>query len=450
MQNFTAFMERKILPLAMKIEGNDYLSAIKDGFIRIMPFLIIGSFFLLIANLPIPGYSEFIVRIFGEHFIGQLNYILDATYSVMALLVVVSTSISLAKRWQLNEISCVLISLVAFLIVTPFRMPQENGGAITDVIPTFALGAQGLFLSLIVTLVAVRLYRLFNHPRLMISMPDSVPPAVANSFSSLIPSFLIVVIFWLLRLVFEITPFGTAQEMIFKVLQAPMMHLGNTLPSQMVAEFFVSFFWFFGLHGDSIVTAIMGPIWRSLTLENMQAMKQGLPPVNIITQQFRDVFLICGGTGFTLAMLLVMLFRAKSKRMREIAKLASPAAIFNINEPIIFGVPIALNPLLFIPFIIVPVVLCVITYSAMAFGWLPLTSGLEIPWTTPIFISGFLICGWKGMLFQAINLAVAMTIYYPFVMTLDKQYLREENELEESIVNQDEIALEYKEGLRNE
>lgn len=438
------------MPLAMKIEGNDYLSAIKDGFIRIMPFLIIGSFFLLIANLPIPGYSELIIRIFGEHFIGQLNYILDATYSVMALLVVVSTSISLAKRWQLNEISCVLISLVAFLIVTPFRMPQENGGAITDVIPTFALGAQGLFLSLIVTLVAVRLYRLFNHPRLMISMPDSVPPAVANSFSSLIPSFLIVVIFWLLRLVFEITPFGTAQEMIFKVLQAPMMHLGNTLPSQMVAEFFVSFFWFFGLHGDSIVTAIMGPIWRSLTLENMQAMKQGLPPVNIITQQFRDVFLICGGTGFTLAMLLVMLFRAKSKRMREIAKLASPAAIFNINEPIIFGVPIALNPLLFIPFIIVPVVLCVITYSAMAFGWLPLTSGLEIPWTTPIFISGFLICGWKGMLFQAINLAVAMTIYYPFVMTLDKQYLREENELEENIVNQDEIALEYKEGLRNE
>lgn len=438
------------MPLAMKIEGNDYLSAIKDGFIRIMPFLIIGSFFLLIANLPIPGYSEFIIRIFGERFIGQLNYILDATYSVMALLVVVSTSISLAKRWQLNEISCVLISLVSFLIVTPFRIPQENGNAIMDVIPTFALGAQGLFLSLIVTLVAVRLYRLFNHPRLMISMPDSVPPAVANSFSSLIPSFLIVVIFWLLRLVFEITPFGTAQEMIFKVLQAPMMHLGNTLPSQMVAEFFVSFFWFFGLHGDSIVTAIMGPIWRSLTLENMQAMKQGLPPVNIITQQFRDVFLICGGTGFTLAMLLVMLFRAKSKRMREIAKLASPAAIFNINEPIIFGVPIALNPLLFIPFIIVPVVLCVITYSAMAFSWLPLTSGLEIPWTTPIFISGFLICGWKGMLFQAINLAVAMTIYYPFVMTLDKQYLREENELEESIVNQDEIVLEYKEGLRNE
>ena len=438
------------MPLAMKIEGNDYLSAIKDGFIRIMPFLIIGSFFLLIANLPIPGYNEFIVHHFGEKFIGQLNYVLDATYSVMALLVVVSTSISLAKRWQLNEISCVLISLVSFLIVTPYRLPQDNGAVISDVIPTFALGAQGLFLSLIITLTAVRLYRLFNHPRLMISMPSSVPPAVANSFSSLIPSFLIVLIFWLTRLLFEVTPFGTAQEMIFKVLQAPMMQLGNTLPSQMVAEFFVSFFWFFGLHGDSIVTAIMGPIWRSLTLENMQAMKQGLPPVNIITQQFRDVFLICGGTGFTLAMLLVMLFRAKSKRMREIAKLASPAAIFNINEPIIFGVPIALNPLLFIPFIIVPVVLCVITYSAMAFGWLPLTSGLEIPWTTPIFISGFLICGWKGMLFQAINLAVAMTIYYPFVMTLDKQYLRDENEQEENNVNQDEVTLEYKEGLRNE
>lgn len=442
MNNFTAFMERKLLPLAMKIEGNDYLSAIKDGFIRIMPFLIIGSFFLLIANLPVPGYSEFIIRHFGDKFIGQLNYVLDATYSIMALLVVISTSISLAKRWSLNEISCALISVVSFLIVTPYKVPQENGTVISDVIPTFALGAQGLFLSLIVTLAAVRLYRLFNHPRLTISMPSSVPPAVANSFSSLIPSFLIVSTFWLVRLLFEVTPFGTAQEIIFKVLQAPMMELGNTLPSQMIAEFFVSFFWFFGLHGDSIVTAIMGPIWRSLTLENMQAMKHGLPPVNIITQQFRDVFLICGGTGFTLAMLLVMLFQAKSKRMREIAKLASPAAIFNINEPIIFGVPIALNPLLFIPFIIVPVVLCVITYSAMAFGWLPLTSGLEIPWTTPIFISGFLICGWKGMLFQAINLAVAMTIYYPFVMTLDKQYLRDENEQTDKTINQDEMVLE--------
>lgn len=442
MNNFTAFMERKLLPLAMKIEGNDYLSAIKDGFIRIMPFLIIGSFFLLIANLPVPGYSEFIIRHFGDKFIGQLNYVLDATYSIMALLVVISTSISLAKRWSLNEISCALISVVSFLIVTPYKVPQGNGTVISDVIPTFALGAQGLFLSLIVTLAAVRLYRLFSHPRLTISMPSSVPPAVANSFSSLIPSFLIVSTFWLVRLLFEVTPFGTAQEIIFKVLQAPMMELGNTLPSQMIAEFFVSFFWFFGLHGDSIVTAIMGPIWRSLTLENMQAMKHGLPPVNIITQQFRDVFLICGGTGFTLAMLLVMLFQAKSKRMREIAKLASPAAIFNINEPIIFGVPIALNPLLFIPFIIVPVVLCVITYSAMAFGWLPLTSGLEIPWTTPIFISGFLICGWKGMLFQAINLAVAMTIYYPFVMTLDKQYLRDENEQTDKTINQDEMILE--------
>ena len=270
MNNFTELMERKILLLAMKIEGNDYLSAIKDGFIRIMPFLIIGSFFLLIANLPIPGYNEFIIRCFGEKFIGRLN-----------------------------------------------------NGVVSDVIPVSALGAQGLFLSLIVTIIAVRLYRLFNNPRLTIQMPSSVPPAVANSF--------------------------------------------------------------------------------------MQAMKQGLPPVNIITQQFRDVFLICGGTGFTLAMLLVMLFRAKSKRMREIAKLASPAAIFNINEPIIFGVPIALNPVLFISFIIVPVVLCVITYSAMSFGLLPLTSGLEKPWTTPIFISGFLICGWKGMVFQAINLAIPLS-----------------------------------------
>ncbi|MBB3324988.1 PTS sugar transporter subunit IIC [Atlantibacter sp. RC6] len=441
MNNFTELMERKILPLAMKIEGNDYLSAIKDGFIRIMPFLIIGSFFLLIANLPLPGYNEFIIHIFGNKLIGRLNYVLDATYSIMALLVVVSTSVSLAKRWQLNEISCALISLVSFLIVTPFRAPVENG-VIADVIPVSALGAQGLFLSLIVTLIAVRLYRLLNHPRLTIQMPASVPPAVANSFSSLIPSLIIVVMFWLARLLFEITPFGTAQEMIFKVLQAPMMELGNTLPSQMIAEFFVSFFWFFGLHGDSIVTAIMGPIWRSLTLENMQAMKQGLPPVNIITQQFRDVFLICGGTGFTLAMLLVMLFKAKSKRMREIAKLASPAAIFNINEPIIFGVPIALNPVLFIPFIIVPVILCVITYSAMSFGLLPLTSGLEIPWTTPIFISGFLICGWKGMLFQAINLAVAMAVYYPFVMALDRQYLREENASEQQPAAEQSLATE--------
>ncbi len=436
MNKFTEVMERNLLPLAMKIESNDYLSAIKDGFIRIMPFLIIGSFFLLIANLPFPGYNDFIVGLFGDKFISQLNYILDATYSIMALLVVVSISISMAKRWQLNEISCALISLVCFMIITPFKLPQEQGGAISDVIPVFALGAQGLFLSIIVTLIAVRLYRLCSHPRLMITMPDSVPPAVANSFSSLIPSLLIVLFFWLIRLLFEYTTYGTVQEMIFTVLQAPMMKLGNTLPSQMIAEFFISFFWFFGLHGDSIVTAIMGPVWRSLTLENLQAMKTGLAPVNIITQQFRDVFLICGGTGFTLAMLLVMLFRAKSKRMREIAKLATPAAIFNINEPIIFGVPIALNPLLLIPFIIVPVVLCVLTYSAMASGFLPLTSGLEIPWTTPIFISGFLICGWKGMLFQAINLIVAMTIYYPFVMTLDRQYLRDEVSLKTEMTDE--------------
>lgn len=435
MNKFTTFIEHRLLPLAIRIEGNDYLSAIKDGFIRIMPFLIIGSFFLLLANIPLPGYNEFVIRLFGEKFIRRLNYILDATYSVMALLVIVSTSISLAKRWQLNETSCALISLVSFLLITPFRLFLDNGTVVSDVIPVSAMGAQGLFLSLMVTLVAVRLYRLLSHPRLMIKMPDSVPPAVANSFSSLIPSFLIVLLFWLLRLLFELTTFSTVQDMIFTVLQAPMMKLGNSLPSQMLAEFFISFFWFFGLHGDSIVTAVMGPIWRSLTLENLQAMKNGMPPVNIITQQFRDVFLICGGTGFTLAMLLVMLFKTKSRRMREIARLATPAAIFNINEPIIFGVPVALNPVMMIPFVIVPVVLCIITYSAMSLGFLPLTSGLEVPWTTPIIISGFLICGWKGMLFQLLNLIVATIIYYPFVVTLDKQYLRDETEQQDTILN---------------
>lgn len=133
----------------------------------------------------------------------------------------------------------------------------------------------------------------------------------------------------------------------------------------------ISFFWFFGIHGDSIMTSVMGPIWQTLSAQNLAQTQAGLVATNIITQQFRDVYLIAGGTGFTGALLISIFMVAKSTRLKQLSRLAAPAAIFNINEPVIFGLPIVLNPLMLIPFIITPMVLCTVTYVVIAFGWVP-------------------------------------------------------------------------------
>lgn len=426
--SITSLLEQKMLPLAEKISSNIYLTALKNAFIALIPFLIVGSFFLLLTNFPISGYNEFMTSLLGKGTLDKLNYGINASYGLMTLLVIITFSKELVEKLNLSQ-STAILPIAIFFLMLPGSVTTESGNIVSGAYALLDFSSESMFLGIIVTVITIKMVEFLENRAFTIKMPDSVPPEIAKSFKSLVP-ILVVLLFWIIiKVLFESTHFGTPGKFISVMLQEPLLYLGNSIFSQLIAEMMISLFWFFGIHGDSIVTSVMGPIWQTLSAQNLAQTQAGLAATNIITQQFRDVYLIAGGTGFTGALLISIFMVAKSTRLKQLSKLAAPAAVFNINEPIIFGLPIVLNPLMLIPFIITPIVLCTVTYVVIALGWVPPTSGVSIPWTTPIFVSGFLTTGVSGVVLQAANLAIATTIYLPFVKILDKQYLHEESQM---------------------
>lgn len=265
-------------------------------------------------------------------------------------------------------------------------------------------------------------------------MPAGVPPTVEESFAALIPAAMVMIVFFAINLFFGFLGTNVFQ-IIFEFLQTPLMNLGDTLGAMVVAYIFLHLFWFFGVNGGSVVGAVFNPILQTLSAGNIAGEH------HIICQQFQDLFATFGGAGSTLSLVIAMLLFCKSKRITNLGKLSLVPGIFGINEPIVFGLPIVLNPTLLIPFILVPTINIVISYFAMAMNLVPICSGINIPWTTPIVISGFLATNWAGAVLQVLLLILGVFIYMPFIKMMDKQYLEEEaNAIEEE--EEDDISLD--------
>ncbi|MGI6126971.1 MAG: PTS cellobiose transporter subunit IIC [Planifilum sp.] len=417
-------LEKLLLPLADKLNNNRYLTALRDGFMVALPLIIFGSIFVVIANFP------FLDRLLSEEAYAAYQNALGpasaATLSIMGLFVIIGIGYKMTEHNGLEGIYGGVVSLAAFLIMTP----QVLEG-VTGVIPTSSLGAEGLFLGIFTAFIASELYRYFVKKNWMIKMPAGVPDAVSRSFSALIPIALTLSVFLVVRILFSFTPFETAQNFIYTVIQQPLTVLGSGLPATIVAVLLIQFFWFFGLHGQIIVNSVFDPIWFALNDQNLKAFQAGEELPNIITKQFIDTFLVgMGGSGMTLAVIALIFLIGRSRQIKELGKLGAPPGLFNVNEPIIFGLPIIMNPLVLIPWLLAPVVVTIITYTAMSIGWVPKPAGVIVPWTTPIGLSGFLATGnaWQGAVLQIFNLLVVMAIWWPFLKILDKQVYEKEKE----------------------
>lgn len=419
-------LERVLMPLAQKIGNNKYLLAIRDGFLISMPLLIVGSFFLLFANFPIPGWADFWAGIFGENWVDFFSKPTDATFSILAVLTVLGIGYSFARQMEVNPIFGAVISLVNWFLLMPYEVAGDE--VTLAGIPLQWVGSQGVFLSIIVAIISVHIYTWVENKGWVIHMPEGVPPQVERSFSALIPSGVSLLIFFFINILFGITSYGNAFSFVYEILQIPLLALGNTLPAMVVAYLFLHFFWFFGINGGSVVGAVFNPILQTLSAENLSAYRAGEELPNIINQQFQDLFATFGGAGSTLSLLIAMFLFCKSKRITELGKLSILPGFFGINEPIVFGLPIVLNPMMLIPFVFVPTINIIISYAAMAAGLVPYTSGVAVPWTMPVVISGFLSTGWRGALLQALLLILGVGLYYPFIRVLDRQYLEDEKQ----------------------
>jgi len=430
------WLEKVLMPLAESIGKNKYLISIRDGFLVSTPLLIVGSLFLLIANFPIPAWTNWLesVKINGSTLAAYFGKPADATFSIMAIFAVLGIGYSFAKQMKTNPIFGAAVSIMAWFLIMPYGVTgkvQIKG--VSDPVQVFLggglplgwVGAKGIFIGIISAFLAVHIYSFAERKGWIIKMPAGVPPTVVQSFAALIPAGLVITVFFVINLFFGF--FKTdVFTIVFKFLQLPLMNLGDTLGAMITAYIFLHLFWFFGVNGGSVVGAVYNPILQTLTAENLEFFKTGVGQGHIISQQFQDLFATFGGCGSTLSLLIAMIFFCKSKRIKELGKLALVPGIFGINEPIVFGLPIVLNPTMLIPFMLVPTLNIIISYFAMSLKLVPICNGVNIPWTTPIIISGFLATNWVGALLQAALLILGVFIYMPFIKIMDKQYINEE------------------------
>ncbi|EEL62614.1 PTS system, cellobiose-specific IIC component [Bacillus thuringiensis serovar andalousiensis] len=422
MQKFIAFMEKYIVPVAGKIGSQRHLAAIRDGFIAVMPLILVGSMAILVNGLPIPAFQDFMKDLFGETWKQIGGGMWTGSFGVLALMVAVTTSYNLAKSYGVDGLSAGLISFGALIIFTP-TTPKEGG------LSFLWTGAQGLFVSLIVAIFVTEAFRFFVQRNFTIKMPEGVPPAVMKSFAALVPAFVILTLVASIQLAVKLS--GTSvHEFIFNTLQVPLQGLVGTLPSAIVIALLLHLLWFFGLHGPNIVGGIIEPLYLPALEKNISLFQSGTSAFevpNIVTKPFFDTFVYLGGSGATLAFLVVILIIAKSAQLRGVSRLSLGPSAFNINEPVIFGTPIVLNPILFIPFILTPVILVITSYTAIYFGWVPKTVAM-VPWNVPPIISGYLVTGGhiSGAILQIFNFILAMIIYFPFVVACDRSVIRTE------------------------
>ncbi|AYA75911.1 PTS cellobiose transporter subunit IIC [Bacillus sp. Y1] len=434
MSKFTDVLENKVMPVAGRIAGQRHLQALRDGLILTMPLIIIGSIFLILGFLPIPGYEDFMANTFGDQWLTKLLYPVGATFDIMALIAGFGIAYRLAEKYNVEPLSAGAISVSAFLLATPFEVSFLAEGATDAVmvggaIPAALMGSKGLFVAMLIAMLSTEIYRYIIQKNIVFRLPDGVPPAVSKSFVALIPGAIVIFVVWILRIVVENTDFGSLHNIVGELLGKPLGVLGGSLIGSLVAVFLVQLLWSCGLHGASIVGGVMGPIWLAATDANRLAFQNGAEELpNIFTAQFFDLFVYIGGSGATFALVVMMLLRARSQQMKQLGRLAFGPGLFNINEPITFGMPIVMNPLMIVPFILAPLTIVITTYIAMSTGLVARPAGIAVPWTMPPIIGGYLATGGKisGALLQLFNFCVTFAIYYPFFRMWDRQKYAEE------------------------
>jgi cellobiose PTS system EIIC component len=403
--------------------NNKYIKSISDGMIFMMTPIIVGSIFMLFANLPIATYKNFI-DVHGITFI--LKVPVTFTINIMAVLSVFFIAYNVADQFEKDGGMAGLLALISFFIVTPMG-EIKNNNHIFNYISFDWLGPKGLFVAIIIGMVTARIYVFFVQKGLVIKMPEGVPPAVSKSFTGLVPGFVTTSLALLIFIIFKYTPFGSLNQMIYNCIQIPLEGLSASYGALLIVNLAIGVLWFFGLHGTIIVfNGIMAPVYLAMDMENLAAYEAGTVLPNILGYQFFRCYVFMSGTGMTIGLMLVMAFFAKSSQYKTLGRLALPMSIFNINEPLIFGTPIVLNPFMLIPFLLTPLVTSSIAYIVTAIGIVPRLNGIQIPWPTPMILSGLMEGSWKIAVLQVILALISFSIYYFPFKALDRRAWEQE------------------------
>ncbi|NTP76816.1 PTS sugar transporter subunit IIC [Enterococcus faecium] len=422
MEKLMKWVEEKLVPLMAKIGTQRHLLAIRNGVVSTLSLILIGTFFMVFINLPFPGWNEFIAP-----YSATIVLPFRITMGLMAIYATFVMGSDLAKSYGLDSVTGGILSLgTFFMLQVPVNVLTPEEAPLGWVLPMSSLGASGMFAGILSMIFAVEVYRFFKKRNITIKMPEQVPPAVARSFEALIPGAVILTTTWLIR---SVAGFDVNAALLS--LFEPLTNiLGNNLLGVLLPMFLIHLLWSFGIHGMSIVGAVVRPMWLIMLDENAKALADGTAATKlpyIAPEQFYQWTVTIGGAGATIVVSVLFLFFCKSKFLKEVGRFSIIPGIFNINEPMIFGAPMMLNPYMFIPFNLVPLVLTIVSYFAVK---LEMVNGFTVlpTWTLPAPIGGYLSAGndWRVVVLIVINTLIAFIIYYPFVKAYDKKMLSDE------------------------
>ncbi|HIH0943552.1 TPA: PTS sugar transporter subunit IIC [Vibrio cholerae] len=421
-------VEKHIAPIAAKVGNQPHVRAMRDGFIVAMPFIIVGSFILIFA---FPPFAEDTTNVFGRVWLNFATAHFDIimmpfnmSMGIMTIFVSLGVAYSLAKAYKMDGITSAVLSLMSFLLVAA---PAKE-----DSLSMAHMGGTGIFTAVMCAFFAVELYRFMKKHNITIRMPEQVPPAIARSFEVLLPVLAIFLTLYPLSL-FVQAEYGMLIPDAVMAMFKPLISASNTLPAIIGALLVCQLLWFAGIHGAAIVVGLLSPIFLTNISANIDAFVTGQPVPNIFTQPFWDFYIFIGGSGATLALVILMSF-SRSAHLKSIGRMSAVPGFFQINEPVIFGSPVVMNPILFLPFVFAPVINATIAYFAIQLGFVGMGVATT-PWTTPAIIGASWGSGWT---FTPVLLVVGLVIldlliYLPFFKMFEKQVLEQEQPVESKV-----------------
>ncbi|MBD9897189.1 PTS sugar transporter subunit IIC [Enterococcus faecium] len=412
--------------VATKLGNQIHLRTLRDAFATFMPFMMLAGFVTLINSVILEptGFMGEIVDTSTLTTLQQIGTsIANGTLSITTLLVVAAVSYHMcASRNYTNHIAAVLVAISTFVVLTPMQMmftPENADKAVevTGVIPISYTGASGMFVGIFVGLAATELFiKLSNNKKLQIQLSGNIPPAVLKSFNVLIPIIITITSFALLSFIIIQLFNMDINKLITTIVTEPLSKITTGLPGFLLITSIANLFFGFGIHQAVISGSLLDPFLIQNMQENMAAYanKEQIP--HIINMAFKDTFAVMGGSGNTIALLIAIFIFSRRKDYKDFAKLSVTPAIFNISEPIIFGLPIVFNISLIIPFVFAPIFSLTVAYFATAVGLINHVV-VQIPWTTPPVISGFLATAgdWRAAVLQILIIAASVFIYLPFL-----------------------------------
>ena len=432
----------KMMKALGKFSGSRFVRAIMGAGYSIIAFSIIGSMFLVLTVLTqvitAKGFVDFYNNTFGR-FNNIYTVIYNATMGIIAIYFAGSFAYNYADIYRkeenllLDPLKAVFLTLMGLFITVPQLVWKGGNTIFVNILKKdnvvaggygisgsglTRIGATGIFTGLIVAWLTVQIYRFCIKHNWRIKMPASVPSGVANSFTALIPGFVIAVVIAVIDVILIVL--GTD---IFQLLFIPfsfVSNIANTWWGVLIIFFLIHFLWWFGIHGATIISSF----YQAIVLSNMAANASGAHYV--FAGEFANAFVIMGGSGATLGMALWMAFAARSKQLRELGKLEAVPAVFNINEPLLFGLPIVYNIKLFIPFLAAPMVCSMTAYAAIANHLVPKII-VQQPWPIPVGLGGMMAtASWQGFVLALVNAIIAFLIWYPFIKHYDNELLKKE------------------------